>query len=575
MIAVSVLLIAATVALLFWFHRPSQPAGQSRLIVIAEDPERWRLVVESQGTPAHSADTWDLRLPAGRCVIRVFPAEARGGDPESIALTLEPGRVHVCALGGVPVHVDAVVGDRVGSSQRGVAGTGPLCWGSGGSIQVGDRQASHGDYLGLDAEVQVYADPGSLRADADSALLTTNPYDEPLRCSVDDGDARWEFTLAGSAVRVTPCQAGRATTVETRLGMDGPVVDTASVTPLGGLSLFTIGGSTCYVWEGDWPFDAKNDPDRILPDRLLSLTGDSDVVIRLADPQRRDGPDDHTLLWKRHPRKGEAGLTVAVSGPLLAPTPAPLGELTTHPDVRASQLPIPDGLRDQVVTSAAVVGQGVVAVADGAVYDWADGRRLDDGGPPVASIAFSSSGLFLVTRQGRSAAIHNGRLIADRSLVDPTLQAWAAPGADVVYLYGGKAAGGLYAVAADGVRRLLDDDSRVTGLGTARQGFLAARGRRIDRVTMEGDQARFEPIVDLPEGPPVVGLCEIDDGVVFATEKAVYQLKNGVVLPLVLGAGGPLYPYRGGLLLHDRSSWKLLLLEGSFRASAGDPGNGS
>jgi hypothetical protein len=49
------------------------------------------------------------------------------------------------------------------------------------------------------------------------------------------------------------------------------------------------------------------------------------------------------------------------------------------------------------------------------------------------------------------------------------------------------------------------------------------------------------------------------------------MLSEGAVLPLVLGAGGPIYPHEGDLLMLDRNSRRLLLLKGDlFRTVRGD-----
>jgi len=239
-----------------------------------------------------------------------------------------------------------------------------------------------------------------------------------------------------------------------------------------------------------------------------------------------------------------------------------------HPDVEVTELAPPPALSKSVIRSLAVSEDGVVALVDGVPYNHATGERLHQGGPLLGSAALTSKGLFLLTRQALSASIQDRRIVTGTSVVDPTIQAWASPGSDSVYLFGGQAAGGLYRLAADKLKRVLDSAEQVTALGVARGGILVARGRRIDEIAIESGEVRVTRIVEVPEQlSPILGLHDAERVLVIATEKAVLMFDGEAYLPLVVGVGGPLYPYRDGLLVHDCNSRKLLVIKGPMLAA--------
>jgi len=98
-------------------------------------------------------------------------------------------------------------------------------------------------------------------------------------------------------------------------------------------------------------------------------------------------------------------------------------------------------------------------------------------------------------------------------------------------------------------------------------GALMAHGRRIDRhtLTRKLDEAvhSSKPVLLLPDdGPPVIGLADVDGRLIFATQDGVYALQGDLVAPLAEGIGGPLLPWKDGLLVHDAKSHRLFHLTG-------------
>ena len=558
---------AALVLIVSWVVLGLIPE-KARLIVQAYDLKRWTITAERQGETI-SLTAADVILPAGTYEIHALVKLGAADGSESVTLTLRPGCVHVYAVGSVPLELDARTGPVEASMPRGVPGTGALWIDPRTERLRSDRfNPKTSEPLPMDAEITVNVRDGALGADAGTWVLVSNPYNEVIQFTVAGEETVWNFTLAGPALRLVPSSPGTRLTVTARIGIAGDLLDEETVTVPKGPSLYTVGGATCYVWDSGKKNELQfqNESERILAGHIAPLKNGSEYLYRFPIPSPVSMEQTTLLIRESYDRRPDAHLLIAVAAPLLPPFPEALGKLTAHPDVRVTELPAPEALRAFVIQAAAVVGDGIVVIADQAAYDYATGQRLHGDGPPLRDVAAAGDGLFLITRQARSATIEGRDLVVGMSLMDPTIRLWSQANSERVYLYGGKASGGLCVVDSYGIERIMDPDIRVTAVGATKNGLLIGRWRRIEKLTFDDWIPESAPIIELPAGPAaVIGLYDAGGVLVFATEVAIYYMPSaGMVVPLVIGIGGPIYPYRDGILVHDHKSRKLLRVTGSI-----------
>ncbi len=545
-----------------------QPAS-ARLIIWGAPQGLWQVALEHDGN-MRTVEDRDLILPAGTYTIHLTPQGMSDtpATPESATFVLEPGCVHLYSAAGEPLEVGTQVDARRVHTKVGVPAPTPLWFDeSTDTLRWTKRGSDRGRPLDRNAEIQVYDAGRIVPADSGCWLAVANPYDEPLQLEVAEGPIRWQFRLPACSIRMVPCLAENELSIIARVPGQEANIDSLSVkTPPEATSLYTVGAATAYEWEETMGSDAGNATRQtVLPAQFVILDDAKVAEFRLPPLSERGSPGK-PLLTRELASGGRSQLFAVASAPLLAPAAQAPSELTTHPEVRVVILPQPGDLAGRAIQNLAARQGGAVVIADAAAHDLASGKRLHAAGPPLRAAALGSEGLLLITRQGQLASVSNGGLVTGDSLGDPTMQVWARPADGRVFLFGGQSAGGLFTIEQGRLRRLLPADQHVTALGAAPEGIVAAMGRRIERLrfdgsSREGDAVDRTTLVELPDGPDLVGLHDAGGLLVFATDEAVYMLSEGAVLPLVLGAGGPIYPHAGDLLMLDHNSRRLLLLK--------------
>jgi hypothetical protein len=573
---VALLLLGGPVAWIVWSWWQPAPA---RLIIWGAPHGLWQVSLEHDDN-LRTIDDRDLMLPAGTYTIHLTPQGSfdAPATPESATFVLEPGCIHVYSASGEPVEVGTLVGDRWVHCNVGVPAPTPLRFDPRtDTLRWTTRKTDAGRPIDAGAEIQVSDAGRVVPADSGRWLAVANPYDEPLQVEVTDDPIRWRFRLPACSIRLVPCPAENELSIRASLPGDDEELDSLSIKrPPDATSLYTVGAATAYEWE------TTNESDRdsaahqtVLPDQFVTLDDGTVARFRLPPLSERGSPGK-PLVTRELTSGGRSRLFAVASAPLLAPVSQAPSELTTHPEVRVAVVPQPGELAGRAIQYLAARQGGAVVIADAAAYDLASGMRLHAAGPPLRAAAVGNDGLLLITRQGQLASVSDGGLVTGDSLGDPTLQIWARPADGRVFLFGGQSAGGLFTIEESRLRRLLPADQHVTALGAAPEGIVAALGRRIERLRFDGSSSELDAVdratlVELPDGPDVVGLHDAGGLLVFATEEAVYMLSEGAVLPLVLGAGGPIYPHEGDLLMLDRNSRRLLLLKSDlFHTVRGD-----
>lgn len=381
------------------------------------------------------------------------------------------------------------------------------------------------------------------------ALVVANPYAATLELRVKTD--RWElgFLIEGPGSRAVACRGGEPVALRA-LEADGTVVEDVVFPAPSKLSLYTVGGATLYAWR-----EGRATTGRIDPASLVPLGGD--VFETLGVPVPKPGAAAAVLA-----RGGSrpASLVPIASAALRTPPSTPPGEFEHPRDLAVAELAPPPELVGKI-QRVATDGRAIVALAGGVVRDYASGRALHEAGAPVADCALGGAGVFVLTRQALAGTITaEGRIDARAAVVDPSLRAWASRRDGSIYVYGGSALRGVFRLGARGLERVGSDD--VTALGEDEVGLLAARGNTIERLAGSG----WTPLIELPAGPPVVGILGLRGVLVFATEEAVSTLRGEgsarLVMPLVSGIGGELAGYRDGVLVHDAASRRVFVLTG-------------
>lgn len=327
------------------------------------------------------------------------------------------------------------------------------------------------------------------------------------------------------------------------------------------LGLYTVGGATLYRWTGSQEGTAPATP----TGTFATLPATARVRLPVAsDPA-------HWLLVCGNGGHSIGLTAIANDPPQVRCAPGPM---TVRDGVQVSQLAPPAALQDLTIASVASDGTTVIAIAGGSAWDFASGKPLHaPGASELARAVATPFGLVLLTRDGALAGIREQRLVRGVPKNDPTLRLAPATGkTPAVWLYG------IHTWLAwqplDGSSGLTFEisgaeasTSTITCLVPAGADMLMARGRRIDRLSLFPEvETHFsvQPVLILPEdGLPILGLAELGGRLVFATAAAIYTLEGRLVAPLVEGLGGPLHPWRGGLLTHDARTQQLYHLTGA------------
>jgi hypothetical protein len=535
-------------------------AAPVRLVLWAEAPDAWQFSIEGSDE-ARSVTAGEQLLPPGRYTIFARPSSTQFADWESLTLDLASSRVYLYVAGARPVALS------IGGEVFDLAATRsePLVVG-----QAAPEQDMHAPdlperaFIAVDAPIRVQ--PCDRPIDVQGAdLLVVNPYDVPVVCEVGRGTAVWRFRLSAGGARWIA--GSRPEAVQIRATFVGQLHAIApcevSLPAAPSLAIHTLGSATLLG------FARGEQIVRSLPPGLVQqLEPDLCRAIRL--PTAGSGGEPHTadaIL-----QCGDERLFVLASAPLLPPQISPLSAITSHPNVTVSRLPLPESLADRVVVDVAGYHDQVLGVCGGNVFDLASGAALHGSAPqgpagPVRKVACGPGGAFVLLRGARLARIESNELRLDqRELLDPTFDLWISTQTGDSLLHGGKASSGLHRLDGDGLIRLERDvqPRAITALADAPEGIYLARGRQIDRGGYTFGFVSASPVISLPPGPPVIGLLAVGDALLFATEDAVSIIQGGVVLPLVIGAGGPLFRYRDGVLVHDRRSSELLVIGGSI-----------
>jgi hypothetical protein len=585
--------------------------------VVATDGNEVRVWLERPGASLREMPTTFTTAP-GAVSVRVARHTPEGGwRQDTVTLTLQANRLHLVPIGAGPIRIVGKLAQPTHSESNrfgktyypvpGVVGwpepspgatTPPL-------LTVGEPDLPPAD----PSQITLHADAGPTAAEektqedqAMSGLLPTherlvvaiNPYLEDLRYTVSvtypEVTRNWSYTttLQARNVRVFPLGVGSGEVrIETRRAADGAWIGAATTTPApqpGRPLLFTPGGATRYGWLGTVAGPMPPPPTGVWwmwpADRPLRLRRAEDPVGWLLSTT---GPEDKPV-----------GLAVAISAPLVAlgatPTLQPRTDVTVHEltvPMPAGADTAPGGYHAHAVAAVATDAKGaLVGIVDGQVRDLLTGQSLQDPKTDrVVQMTASPHGLLLLTATGQLATLDKGQLKLGQQWINPALHlAPAETKTPSVWVYSGTVfelqplAGGNGTVLS---RSGADPDAGpITALApTAGGAMLMATGRRIERFAPREDIAgswSIAPVLSLPEsGRDIIGLVDHQGRLLFATEECVYELRGDVVLPLVVGIGGPLTSWRGGVLVCDQRSGRLFHLGGpAFGTAAATPTGG-
>jgi hypothetical protein len=533
----------------YWhFLRIPEP----KLLVWSDDPA---LEIKVQAGIPVARDAQGSYAPAaGPCVVTV---SRQGQVIETHKFTIRPGASHLCVVGGAPVDVkvDGLPDARL-RSRHSWPGAVYFC-------EPCKRIDMAARCAGCAKEVPPLSPKKTLTVSKaaslaeggpdERALILANPYAADLSVTAQTPACSISFPLPKESIRALP--HAESISLKCSIAPDGPVLDERDLKAAPGVSLYTVGGATWFEWMRE---DGSPVPQGRVQGDFLSVVP-LEAGTRLLPPE----PGKPGLLRKEAAGKIDRLVSI-VSLPILPPLSIDARKMTVRPGVEISEITLTGALAGKTVESLAAGDAGIIVVADGAAYALSSGERLHDPGPGVTSAALASDGLFLLTRQATCATLDGRKIVLGPSVGDPTFRAWAPRDGGTVYLVGGRFNSGLFQVTPEGLREILPAVPEVTGLGNSKEGLLVARGRTLDRMTVVNGSAKLDALLVLPAGPSVIGLHDAGGPLVFATESAVYMLADNIVMPLVHGVGGTLYPCKGGILLHDRASRRLFRLTSAF-----------
>lgn len=239
-------------------------------------------------------------------------------------------------------------------------------------------------------------------------------------------------------------------------------------------------------------------------------------------------------------------------------------DLTVAPGISVELLPSSEALGSRRFEQFDVSPEGaVIVIDDGRVYDMLSGTRLTDESTEARSLAFVGGALAVTTRQG-ALGYDNGSGF-ERVADAPWIETGLAPSTSrtTLLLYrerddGGSGDTSIFAMArggkpepvaasARGVRTVAGDLAR----------FYFSNGARLYRVEGGEPELMFAP----PDRQPILGIAAAGDGVYFATQHAVYALSGDLVVPLVLGIGGPLRLYGSELYVLAQRQGRVFRLD--------------
>ncbi|MEI7767582.1 MAG: hypothetical protein WCJ97_09125 [Phycisphaerae bacterium] len=581
--------------------------------VRSTDGNEVRVWLERPGAPLREMPATFTTTP-GPVSVRVA-RHTPDGDwrQDTVTLTLQANRLHLVPIGAGPVRIVGKPAQPTHSESNrfgktyypipGVVGwpepspgatTPPL-------LTVGEPDAPPAD----PTQIVLYADAGPTAADEktqeDQAMsgvllaherlvVAINPYLEDLRYTVAvtylEATRNWSHTttLPARSVRVFPLGIGSGEVrIETRRAADGAWIG-AATTPApqpGRPLLFTPGGATLYGWLGSVAGPMPAAPTGVWwswpADRPLRLRRSYDPVGWLLSTT---GPEDKPV-----------GLAVGGSAPLVALGAAPALQPRTDVTMRELTIPMPagadtapGGYHPEAVAAVATDATGaLLGIVDGQVRDLLTGKSLQDPkSQRVVHMTASPHGLLLLTGTGQLATLDKGQMILGKRWLNPTVRlvpaevktpsVWAY--SDVGFVLQPLAGGNGTVMSRSGADAAAGPLTALTP--TAGGAMLMASGRHIERFApredMEGSWI-IAPVLSLPEsGHAIIGLLDHQGRLLFATEECVYELRGDVVLPLVVGIGGPLTSWRGGVLVCDQRSGRLFHLGGPAFGAATSTG---
>jgi hypothetical protein len=374
-----------------------------------------------------------------------------------------------------------------------------------------------------------------------------------MDCRVIGDGWEHEIGIAGPASRVIGVGSCRRVRIVVALAEDGtPVEDRTFDLPGECLAMYTIGGRTAYRWTTTTTDAPVSSPP--LPRGWLA-TFPPGATVRLS----ADASSDQRLLTLEQWHGADVCLVPLAVPALTMAAAKPTAPLSVRGDFQVAQIPT------RPVSCIATDGSSIVGVIDGVACDLSTGKPLHpQGDAPVVSVAWGQFGLIVVTSDGSICRIHNQKLVPLGAITDPTAQVlpvaseqpslWLAGGvADELRMQQiGGPPGAVYAMPG------------ITAMASMHNQLLIATGRRVDRASATDDPARWshQPAVILPDNDqdPIIGVADIGGRLYFSTADSVFTVEGNVVLPVVDGIGGRLFPYRAGLLIHDSATGRVMAL---------------
>jgi hypothetical protein len=236
-------------------------------------------------------------------------------------------------------------------------------------------------------------------------------------------------------------------------------------------------------------------------------------------------------------------------------------DATTAPGATVTAVLAHPSLHEKYFDEFDISPQGSVVVRAGkSLYDMTSGEMLTRDADKVESFAFVRGALVAVTADGKLNVWSEGGLerIGDAPYRQARLRSTESGGR--LLIYGGDTDYGLSSFsAATGTQALCQSPEKILAAAGEGGHDLFSVGRAVFKLDAAGEPRL---LIKLPESKgDVVGLTLSGDAVYFSTAKAVYALRGGIAMPLVIGIGGPLRTTAQGLLVLDTKRGRIFRVE--------------
>lgn len=595
-------------------HEKNSALG--RLIIWSHPGHQWNIDLKRVGAEKLiSTEFGQHFLKPGSYRIQANPVyqKAVWNNPESYEFELKEHQTTIISLGGFPLEIEFARESKEGVKPYpvGVPLAQPF-WKQDKLNQVGygSRRPRGARYVSLTQPLLVGPHTKSMDAKEFNSICIFNPFQRTAHVDVRGKSINQSFLLPPRGTRLVLLRKRTDCSITSNVGQ-GLLRESRSIKGNDGLSLFTIGGGTAFVWKPK-PDKASvrvhSARDSILaPAHVHAFEHPSNLLVNAWSPEEQllkvveKTTDRKADLDNPDVEEGNPDAVTKASGiwenegPILSvtfgdrrrylypfvtadigkPHTEKEGEIFAHPDFDVSLFRLPTPLKEKPIQSFAAMNNQIIVISQGEISDGITGEPLyqkqseSDLESNIASAILAEEGLLLSTSQARMATLENDQLKLGLSLVDPTLKLWMHPYNSNVYAFGGKAIHGGYQVEFDYAQPITRQPKPVTALGATKKGLLAGFNNEI-HLRLDGDSRNpWRKIIQLPIEMEVVGIHDFDGMLVFSTSHSLYKLSAGIASPIVMGIGGDIYPYQDGLILRDQKSMKLYFVKSKlFRTSS-------